>query len=902
MGFFRSDKILHKKIRLPRDIDSAVKILDELGSLEFDSLQFIDLTKDNYEMKKNFKQLINRCETIENILINFEIYSEMNKIILNKYDNFQQFNKDLKRDQEMRNCFNSKYFDLIENELIDKNKKFLELIDSYIKIKDELYLEIEKKLIYQKYLSLIEENSNLSFLNMSEDNHISNDLNINNISIISNNNGANNNKILFLIGITNAENEMKLKRLIFRASRGNAMSNFFNISESVEQIMKDIIINDQDEFNQNNIKNVDLSLFDSKDDFKDRKKIFLIFYPFDGKDFLKNKLIQICDIFNCSIYELEGKADEIKKEINNIIIDINDKIKILIETKKHIKSFLKNLAGNYKYKSKNDLYKIYIKKMKLIYNNLNKCIIYQNFIDGEVFVLEKNYFKLKNQLTLINQDLPNNGVFIDLYPENISYPTYIINNDFLNGFQEIVNTYGIPRYQEINPGYFNIIFFPFLFGIMFGDIGHGLILLFLSLFLLIYNEKIKKNKNSLFRIGLPYRYFILFMSICSIYCGIIYNDFFGYPFPFFDSCYTKNEKTIQKKNNCFYPFGIDIKWFSSENKLTFINSLKMKISVIFGVGQMIFGVILKGLNDFYFSQYLNVVCEFFPQLIFICLLFGYMNILIFIKWNKDFKNIQNPPSIISYMINIGIKFGSIDDNPLWGKKSKIGGYQQENFHKFIFIVCLICVFIMFVPKPLILYYNNKKKQLNEEPLNGNNNNIIDNNNIVDNEILIENEQNENIQYSYLHKEKKNINYPSMTDLIVNQVILTIEYVLGCISNTASYLRLWALSLAHSQLSEVFFEKFLLNIFKEGDFHYGFSIIIIIINFFIFTNITLFVLMFMDLLESFLHTLRLHWVEFQDKFFYADGYLFESFNFKLLFNDIEDEKEIEYRKKMKKFIN
>ena len=75
---------------------------------------------------------------------------------------------------------------------------------------------------------------------------------------------------------------------------------------------------------------------------------------------------------------------------------------------------------------------------------------------------------------------------------------------------------------------------------------------------------------------------------------------------------------------------------------------------------------------------------------------------------------------------------------------------------------------------------------------------------------------------------------------------------------------------------------------------------IIINFFIFVNITLFVLMFMDLLESFLHTLRLHWVEFQDKFFYADGYLFESFNFKLLFNNIDEENEIEYKKKMKNF--
>jgi V-type H+-transporting ATPase subunit a len=288
----------------------------------------------------------------------------------------------------------------------------------------------------------------------------------------------------------------------------------------------------------------------------------------------------------------------------------------------------------------------------MIYINMNKCIQRDNFLDAEVWILEEHYNKIKEMLKDrdYNRTSPN---FIDLVETDIPKPTYIAVNEFLHPFQEIVNTYGIPRYKEINPAIFTIITFPFLFGIMYADIGHGLIVFLLGLYLCIKKNEWKTTEYK----GLSkYRYFFLLIGFFAFYCGLLYNDFMAVPLPIFKSCYKDNIRD----RDCVYPFGVDHKWYSSINDLAFMNSMKMKISVIIGVSHMLFGILLKGLNCIFFGDALGFIFEFVPQIIFMSILFGYMNVMIFLKWATDWSSDPGKaPSLISQLMNIFLKFGSI---------------------------------------------------------------------------------------------------------------------------------------------------------------------------------------------------------------------------------------------------
>jgi hypothetical protein len=118
----------------------------------------------------------------------------------------------------------------------------------------------------------------------------------------------------------------------------------------------------------------------------------------------------------------------------------------------------------------------------------------------------------------------------------------------------------------------------------------------------------------------------------------------------------------------------------------------------------------------------------------------------------------------------------------------------------------------------------------------------------------------------------------MSEMMIHQIIHTVEFLLGALSNTASYLRLWALSLAHSQLSEVFWKYLVHGPWHARSFNLA-SLLTISIGFGMWVGLTLGVLMLMESLSACLHALRLHWVEFQNKFYSGTGVPFAPFEIK-----------------------
>uniref|UniRef100_A0A5F8GXD3 V-type proton ATPase subunit a n=1 Tax=Monodelphis domestica TaxID=13616 RepID=A0A5F8GXD3_MONDO len=489
--------------------------------------------------------------------------------------------------------------------------------------------------------------------------------------------------------------------------------------------------------------------------------------------------------------------------------------------------------------------------------------------------------------------------FMNTIPTAETPPTLIRTNKFTQGFQNIVDAYGVGSYREVNPALYTIITFPFLFAVMFGDFGHGF-LMFLFALLLVLNEnnpRLKHSQDEIMKMFFDGRYVILLMGLFSVYTGLIYNDCFSKSVNMFGSGwnvsamfrstpYASNTSAFWNdrdiKDNAFlqldpntigvfqgaYPFGIDPIWNLATNRLSFLNSFKMKMSVIFGVTHMTFGVILGIFNHLHFKKKFNIYLVCLPELLFMLSIFGYLIFMIIYKWLAySAANSKFAPSILIEFINMFLF-------PAGGSTS--GLYQgQSHVQKFLLVVAAVSVPVLFLGKPLYLLWLHNGGRLFGIHRSGYT--LIRKDSEEDVSLLGSQNVEEGISHLEVEgrKDEEEFNFG---EIFMAQAIHAIEYCLGCISNTASYLRLWALSLAHAQLSEVLWAM-IMRVGLRVDKAYGVLLLIPLVAFF--AVLTIFILLVMEGLSAFLHAVRLHWVEFQNKFYIGSGTKFAPFSFKLL---------------------
>jgi len=698
-----------------------------------------------------------------------------------------------------------------------------------------------------------------------------------------------------IAGVLPSADKARFERMLYRSTRGNCYVRFSALSERA---------------------------VDANGQYID-KVCFIIFYKSTA---IEAKIKRICDAFSANRYnlsdlnrpqELDYQQKQNHREMveAKTVLDKNTetRLRICVDAAACIEEFM-----------------WIVRREKGIYHTLNlfKNDVAQNLLRGRGWILTES-------MPLARAALKKAHVAINLHPtammEPVSNtaatpPTHFTTNKFTWAFQEFVNTYGIPRYQEINPALFTAASFPFLFGVMYGDIGHGSILAMGGLYLILTESKLKERGLDEMVSGIySARYMLFAMGLMAVYAGLVYNDYFSIGLDLFGSRYQYADQTDGAKAipdypygdpRGVYPFGADPAWKISGNELLFFNSMKMKMSVILGISQMTFGILLKGINSYHFKATLDLYCEFVPMILFDLALFGYMVVLIFVKWGIDWNERMalgscaydadgvlgacsltssdntdgfcysssgnqcdattpladvcpldyggtgdgcQPPNLITTLINIALKPGSVDEPMFAG---------QAGLQTFLLLVAFLCVPWLLLAKPFIIYRQQQAEmKKKKDDHSGATNPLLGEEEEPIISSVRRNSETEEIGDSGDHHDEHNF-----SEIVIHQAIETIEFVLGMVSNTASYLRLWALSLAHTELAAVFWEKALRSMIETN------NPVLIFLGYGVFAAVTFGVLLCMDVLECFLHALRLHWVEFQNKFYRADGYKFQPFDF------------------------
>merc|ERR1719487_854201 len=435
-----------------------------------------------------------------------------------------------------------------------------------------------------------------------------------------------------IAGVVLQSEQERFARTLFRATRGNTFTHFQPISEPLK---------------------------DPKTGKEVTKSVFVVYYQdvrLGGGSAMAEKIKKIAQSFGVSTYAWPSSRDEAERRKAHLTQTLEDKERAVQAYERFMISeasvmISPGVGGN----STIEEWRLFCAKEKAIYHQLN-CF------EGDITLRANAWYPAAEEehvrQLLIRQSTEQQSsamLVSDRGSTGRNPPTHIRKNDLTAPFQDLVDTYGVPRYGEANPALLTLITFPFLFGVMYGDIGHGMMMFIGGLFCVFNADSLKYSVPAVYQA----RYMLCMMGFFAIYAGFMYNDFFSIGLDIFGTrwSHTKTtggmeifEPTYDVKNNGGagpYPFGLDPTWHGANNELLFVNSLKMKISVLFGVAQMIVGVILRWTNSAHEGNLLDFLCEGVPMMFFMICFFGYMDFMILYKWVTP---MDNPPSIINSLI------------------------------------------------------------------------------------------------------------------------------------------------------------------------------------------------------------------------------------------------------------
>ncbi|KAK6332747.1 H(+)-transporting V0 sector ATPase subunit a [Orbilia brochopaga] len=847
---FRSSEMSLVQLYVATEIGrEVVSALGELGSI-----QFRDLNSDTNAFQRTFTKEIRRLDNVERQLRYFAAQMEKAGVTV----------RPIPRNQNVNTATSAHEIDDLADRCDQLEKRVSELNESYETLQRRWVELIEWRAVLREAGSVFEHAYGQvgEIRQTGEDDDdtaplLENDMEQNahhgeqqSFSMMN---------IGFIAGVISRDRINAFERILWRTLRGNL---YMNQSELPDKVI------------------------DPQSGEEVFKNVFVIFAH--GKEIVA-KIRKISESLGADLYQVDedttNRRDQIL-EVNQRIEDLNS---VLQNTKSTLMAELRMIAAQLA------SWMVVVKKEKAVYEALNKF----NYDQARKVLVAEGWCP-KSGLPLIQHTLREVNAraglqmpsIINQLQTNKTPPTHFKTNKFTVAFQNIINAYGIAKYQEVNPGLQTIITFPFLFAVMFGDLGHGFFML-LAAILMIVNEKHLDGRKiqEIFDMAYYGRYMMLMMGAFSLFTGLIYNDLFSKPLFLFPSMWEYHlpddwkrgmKVTAERVDGYTYPFGVDWKWHSAENNLLFMNSFKMKLSIILGWAHMTYSLCNVYINAKFFRKPVDIFGNFLPSMLFMQSIFGYLVVTVIYKWCVDWNaRGAQPPSILNLLINMFLQPGTVSERLYAG---------QEYVQSVLLLIAAVCVPWLLLTKPLYLRWENKKHRalgyrgLGEHgrvsALDDEGRPSVDGNGHTQGRFSADSEG-DAVALVVEDVDSEEEEEFDFGEIMIHQVIHTIEFCLNCISHTASYLRLWALSLAHAQLSQVMWSMTLANGFNKSGV---LGVIVTVVAFYMWFNLTIFVLVIMEGTGAMLHSLRLAWVESMSKYFMGEGKPFEPFSFELLLEE------------------